>query len=855
MLRSTIRSLWLHRRRFASTCLAVVLGVGFMAGTLVLTTTIDQVFDRLFPTATSSTDVVVRGPALYTTNQGRVQYDLLSDDVVERVAAVPGVDGVYGRSNVSEINIIGGDGEVVRGRGAGYVRVWATDDQFNLAEVVTGDPPTATGQIVMDEDVAERADVMVGDTVRIVVPGGEQTATLVGLTRPSSGDTSRGGPSSLGATLAQVQAYAGEPGLLEAVDVRAVDGVSAEELVQRIQDADVSPDADVVTLSEAEEELADRFRTQFLFFTQVLLAFSAIALLVGAFIIANTFGILLTQRTRELALMRAIGASRAQLLGSVLLEAAIIGVVSAFLGFLAGIGLAFASLRALRAFGFQMPDIGLVVTASTATTAIAVGLAVTTVAAVLPAVRSTRIPPVAALRDLAVDHSGHSRLRVAAGLILLAVGLILAAPAYGPAPTVDELKPIGAGLVMVVLSVLVLGPVLARPLSRIIGSPFARFRGVTGHLARQNAMRNPRRTASTAAALIIGVSLVGFITVFAASARASVAVTVAGGFNGDFIIQPADARGVAGADRQLARDVAALDGVDAVTTLSVVSGQFTLPDGDKVASGLAGFDPKTYGELFVVDLVDGSIDAMGDDQMVVDRVVAEEQGIAVGSTVDFVSLKTVRASFEVVALSDEDTLLPDWTVTTAALDRLSGLPADQLVAVKVADGWSADGVRGPLEDLTRRYPLMAVQDRDEYAGAVGEQINSLLNMIYGLLAISIVIALVGIANTLSLSIHERTRELGLLRAMGMSRRQLRSLVRWEAVIVAVMGTATGLLVGLVASNALVHALASQGLNTFAVPVAAMAWLMAAGAALGVVAALWPAHQASKLDVLASIAEA
>lgn len=854
MLASTLRSLWLHRRRFASTCLSVVLGVGFMAGTLVLTTTIDRVFDGLFPTATSSTDVVVRGPALYTTNQGRVQYDLLSDDVLDRVADVPGVDGVYGRSNVSEINVIGADGEVVEGRGAGYVRSWAPDDEFNLSEVVVGEPPTATGELVMDQEVADREGFTVGDTLRVVVPGGEQATRLVGLTQPSTRDTSQGGPASLGATLAQVQAYAGEQGLLEAVDVRAEDGVSAEELVERIQAAEVSPDADVVTLAEAEAELADRFRTEFLFFTQVLLAFSAIALLVGAFIIANTFGILLTQRTRELALMRAIGASRAQLLGSVLLEAAVIGVVAALLGFVAGIGLAFAALRGLRAFGFRMPDIGLVVTPSTAAYAIIVGLLVTTVAAVLPAIRATRIPPVAALRDLSIDHSDHSRIRVAAGLVLLAVGLVLAAPAYGDDVAIDALKPIGSGVVMVVLAVLVLGPVLARPLARVIGAPFARFRGITGHLARQNAMRSPRRTASTAAALTIGVSLVGFITVFASSAQASVAVTIAGGFDGDFIIQPADARGLGGANRTLARDVGALDGVEAVTALSVVTGQFTLPDGGTVATGLAGFDPTTYGDLFVVDLVDGSIDDMGDDQMVVDRVVADQQGITVGSTVDFVSLKTVKGSFEVVAISEEDTLLPDWTVTTAALDRLSGLPADQLVAVKVADDQSPDEVRVQIEALTDSYPAMTVQDRDEYAGAVGEQIDSLLNMIYGLLTISIVIALVGIANTLSLSIHERTRELGLVRAVGMSRRQLRSLVRWEAVIVAVIGTTTGLLVGLAASHALVHALATQGLNTFDVPVVALAWLMAAGAALGVIAALWPARQASKLDVLASIAE-
>lgn len=855
MLRTTVRSLWLHKRRFVSTCLAVVLGVGFMSGTLVLTATIDKVFDRIFPTATSSTDVVVRGPALYTTNQGRVQYDLLSDEVTALVAAVEGVDGVYARNNVSEINLLDRDGEIVRGRGAGYMRSWAPDDEFNLSEVVDGEAPDDMGELVLDQEVAEREGFAVGDELSMVYSGGSTTMRLVGITRTSDRDQStRSGPSSMGAILPQVQAFAGEQGLIEAVDVRAVDGVSAEELVDRIIAADVSTDATVVTLEEAEDEQADRFRNEFLFFAQVLLVFSAIALLVGAFIIANTFGILLTQRTRELALMRAIGASRRQLLTSVLLEAAIIGVVAAFLGFLAGIVLAFVALKGLRGFGLRVPDVGLAIDPSTAAYAIGVGLLVATAAAILPAVRATRIPPVAALRDLSVDQSGNSRLRAGAGVLLLVAGLVLAAPAYGPELTIDELRPVGAGLVMVILSVLVLGPVLAGPLSRLIGTPFARLRGVTGQLARENAVRSPRRTASTAAALTIGVSLIGFITVFAESARTSVAVTISAGFRGDYIIQPGEGRGIAGVERAMAQQVAEIEGVDSVTGLSVVTGQFTLPGGGKVATGLAGFDPDTFEDLFVLDLVEGSVDQMTDKQMIVDRVVADQQGIEVGSVIEFVSLKTVRGTFEVVAISHEDTLLPDWTVTNTALDRLAGVGADQLVAVRVAEGFDADQVRSELEAVVTGYPTMEVQDRDEYTGAVGEQINALLNMIYGLLAISIVIALIGIANTLSLSIHERTRELGLLRAVGMSRRQLRSLVRWEAVIVAVMGTTTGLLVGLGSGHAVVHALRTRGLNTFDVPVQAMTWLMVAGAVLGVVAALWPAHQASKLDVLSSISQ-
>lgn len=853
MIRTTLNSLWSHKRRLISTCLAVILGVAFMAGTLVLTSTINSVFDDLFANVNDGTDAIVRGPELFKSEQGGIQRDAISEDSLQKVEAVAGVAAASPFIATEELTLLDKRGDPMGGQGPPtIVGSWGTVKQLNPYTVVSGRAPEADGEAVIDRAVANDGPFKVGDQIVLVTADGQEKLKVVGITRFGDAD-SAAGSIYVGITFKQVQAFAGEAGKLDEVDIQAKAGVTPEQLVKNLQAADIAPKAVVVTGAEAAKEQATVLKDLFGFFSKILLVFAFIALFVGIFIISNTFGILVAQRTKELALLRAIGASRSQVLGSVLLEAALIGLVSAVLGFLSGVGLAAAALAGLRRVGLDLPSASLTITAGTAAFAIIVGLGITAASAVLPAIRATRVPPIAALRDVAIDSSGQSRIRGAVAILLLVLGFVLVVPAFGSDPTTDQLPRIGIGMALVVVAILVLGPLFARPLSRLVGSPLPVIKGVTGRLARENAMRSPRRTASTAAALIIGVTLVGFITVFASSAQTSVSASISGGFNGDYILQPASHQNFTGVSPKLAAAVEQVKGVDTVTAISGVLAQLELPDGSKPTTSLAGIDPDSYSKIFAVGMTQGRLADLRKGEIVVDRQVAKMEKLKIGDTVKVKSKDGRDATFKIAAISDENVLLGQWTVTRADANALNSKPTDFLVAIQLDKGTSVEGIRGSLKKVAKAYPTMKLQDREQFTGSIVAQISALLNVIYGLLAVSIVIALIGIANTLSLSIHERTRELGLLRAMGMTRSQLRSSVRWEAVIVALMGTGIGLILGLGLSYTLVKALSSQGFNTFDVPVGGMITVVVFGAGLGVVAALRPAAKAAKLNVLQAIA--
>nr|WP_291839252.1 ABC transporter permease [Candidatus Microthrix sp.] len=378
------------------------------------------------------------------------------------------------------------------------------------------------------------------------------------------------------------------------------------------------------------------------------------------------------------------------------------------------------------------------------------------------------------------------------------------------------------------------------------------MKGVTGRLSRQNATRNPRRTASTASALIIGVTLIGFITIFANSAQSSVTKSISGGFKGDYIVQPASQQTFAGAGPELSERMAKVPGVADVTAIAGAEALLELPDGTKSPAILAGIDPATYTKLFDAKMERGALTDLRDGQIVVDRQVAEKNKLSIGDSVKLTGRNGATLTFKVAAISDERVLLGQWSTTRADASRLTEQPTDFLVAIKAAAGTPPASLRPELKKIAKDFPTMKLQDREEFTGSIVTQISALLNVIYGLLAVSVVIALIGIANTLSLSIHERTREVGLLRATGMTRRQLRSSVRWEAVIVALMGTGIGLLLGLGLSFTLIQALKSQGFNTFAIPVGGLVTVVVFGAAVGVIASIRPASKAAKLNVLEAI---
>ncbi len=707
-------------------------------------------------------------------------------------------------------------GDAIGGAGPPTVMgSWDTDKCMSSYQMASGRAPEQAGEAIIDRGGIEKAGFEIGDDIVIITAKGREELEIVGISRFGEAD-SAGGSFFVGTTLAEAQRLAGEPGKLMTVNARAEEGVTAEELVTAVAAANVTEGADVVTGKAAADEQASDIKEAFGFFTTVLLVFAAIALFVGWFIISNTFGILVAQRTRELALLRAIGATRRQVLLSVLLEAGIIGLFSGLVGFVVGVGLATVAFSALRSFGVDLPGADLIVEPSYALITVSVGLFITAIAAIGPAVRATRVPPIAALRDVAVDNSGSSKLRAGFAVALLALGFFAISPAFGDEPASDQIPTVGAGLGVLLLAVLVAGPVIARPLARVVGAGLPLIKGITGRLARENAMRSPRRTASTASDLIIGVALVSFISIFASSAKASINAAIGTGFEGDYIIQPANQFSFSGAHPSLATDIAAIDGVSNVTALTFTEGQITLSPERQLGAFVGGIDPKTTPGIFNFQMSEGQVADLSPGGILVDRAVARDEGLEIGDTLSILSGTGRTADFTVAAISDDPAILGQWTIDRADTGKLTAEPTDFLLGITLDPGVAPDDIRPELRAAVEPFPNMKLQDREQYTSSIVGTITALLNVIYALLAVSIVIALIGIANTLSLSIHERTRELGLLRAMGMTRSQLRSSVRWEAVIVALMGTAIGIGLGLALSYTMVRVLVSQGVNEFAV---------------------------------------
>jgi putative ABC transport system permease protein len=850
MRRVTLRSLWAHKRRLVSTILAVLLGVAFMAGTFVLSDTIQTSFDDIFADLNAELDAQVQGEVLFSSDFGD-QRAPIDESVLDAVAEVDGVADAapyaFTQGGGSTNRVLGADGEPIGAFGPPTLfESWIDADALNPYDVVDGRPPEVDGEITLNVAAAEDGELALGDDVTLVTQHGQVPYELVGITQVR-GEDSLAGSVSVGLTLAEAQRLAGLEGQVNQVLVDAEDGVSQEEVTARV--ADVLPDGvEVITGEQATEELSSDVSSGFSFVTTILSVFGGLALLVGIFVISNTFSILVAQRTRELALLRAVGASRRQVLGSVLLEAVVIGLVAAALGLAAGVGLA-----ALAFGAFDLPG-SLVLEPDTVVTAVLIGLVITVLAAVVPAVRATRVPPLAALRDVAIERTDHSKLRLALGAVATVAGLVAVSQAWLGPDDENVLPTVGIGAVLLVAAAITLGPVMAGRTVRIIGAWAPKVKGLTGRLAVENAARSPKRTAATASSLIIGVALVAFITVFTASARATTDAALDRGFLGDFVVQNEGGfTGFFGFPPTVTDAVADVDGVDLVSPFSLVPGQITYPDGD-VSDVLAfGAVPETLEAVLDVEMAEGSVADLTDDGIVLDEQVVDDHGLAIGDTVTMRVPGGAEVALEVQAVSDDELALGSYTVSRDAFQALMPEPVDVQVFGTVDDGADLDEVLAAVEDAIAEVPSVTVLDKEGFQGAIAESINQVLTMVLVLLLLSIVIAAIGIANTLSLSVHERVRELGLLRAVGMDRRQLRGMVRWEAVMISVLGAVVGLVLGTGLSWAVVTALGREGLDRFAVPPAPLVVIVLAAALLGVLASILPARRAARLPVLEAIA--
>jgi putative ABC transport system permease protein len=849
MVAVALKGLASRKLRAISTILAVTLGVALVAGTYVLTDTINRSFDEIFETALEGTDVVVTPKEIVS--QDTSEPPAFPERLLARVDRVPGVEraegGIFSLARITDAR-----GEPLSESFAPQFVTSTAEAPFDPLTYVDGRAPQTSREAALDESNADREGIEIGDRIGVAAEGPLSRYTVVGINK--LGDTSTGGSSTVTLTLPEAQRVAGKVGKLDSISIAADSGVSPSALQRRVARV-MPPSVQVETGSENAQRETDEIQSDLGFLRIALLIFAGIALVVGAFQIFNTFSITVAQRIREFGLLRTLGASRRQVLSSVLVEAMVIGAIGSVLGVAAGIGVASGINALFKAVGIDLPNTGLILETRTVVVGLVLGLGITMLSALAPALRATRVTPMAALLEAALPE-GRRRGRVTAavaallgigGLAMLLLGLFGGLESSGQAAGL-----MGGGMAAMLFSTSLYSPRLVRPLASVAGWPLERLRGLTGRLARENAMRKPGRTAVTSAALMIGLTLVVFVTVFAAGLNRSIASAIDTSFKNDITVQNTD--GFSPIPASIAREVSRVEGIDDVGSLRYSYAKVADETGQR---RLAGVDPANIDGVFQFDFKEGPLENMArlrDDQVVIDETYADSAGLEIGDSLRVLTPTGRRASFEIVAeIKDRTDWLGAFVITQAAMARDFGERRDTYVLANIADGADAAAVEQRVKQLVkRRYPLAEALNQEELKDYQEEQINGLLGLIYALLSLAVIVSIFGIVNTLALSIHERTRELGMLRAVGMTRRQVRRVIRYEAVITALIGAILGAALGILFAALISRPLADEGFE-LAYPVGQLVVIFLLAALAGVLAAIGPARRAAKLDVLDALA--
>src|SRR3954467_14294761 len=841
-----LRGLFARKLRLILTALAVALGVTLIAGTYVFTDTINRSFDRIFTQSAKGTDASItpRKP-IDTSNQGGTQ-PTVSRAILAQVRRQPGVQSADG--SVFDVGtILGKNGKRIgKGGAPNFIASIADQPRFDGFTIKTGRKPQSADEVAMDASTVKKQGWKLGDKVAIVGNAPRKDFTLVGPTQIAGAD-SLGGAAIADMLLPEAQRMLGKRGF-DQIQASAKKGVTPDKLRDQLKTA-LPNTVNVRTGQEEAPKQSDDIKSNLSFLTTLLLAFAGISLFVGAFIIFNTFSITVTQRMREFALLRTLGASRGQVMRSVITEGFTIGVLGSVIGLALGVLVAEGLRGLFRAIGVDLPSNGNVVATRTILVSLLVGTIVTVLSSLAPALRATRVPPVEALHEGAVPTlRGPSRKVTIAGAVLGLAGVgLMAAGLFGSFSSNASLSFVGGGALATFLGVALVSPYLIRPLASIVGRPFERTRGITGRLARENTTRQPGRTAVTAAALMVGVALVAFVSIFAAGVKTTIAKAVDDNLKAAFVVQNTD--GFSPFSPAVLRRVERVPGVNRT---SPVRFGLARVNGVKGNQAVSGIDPQTFNDLYGVSSGAAALDALGPGRIAISKKYGDDHKVKAGDTIRLTTSTGRKQALRVTGVvDDKGSLVAALIVTNGQMLTDFGEPKDAFGMVGIDPGADKKAVQDRITGvLDRQFPEAEVLTAKEFTDDVAGQVNQLLYLIYALLALAVIVSLFGIVNTLVLSISERTRELGLLRAVGTTQRQVRRIVRYEAVITSLIGGVLGIVLG-----AVLAVLFTQPLDNFtlSIPGGTLLLMLVVAGTAGVGAAVLPARRASRLDVLDALA--
>ncbi|MEO3750365.1 FtsX-like permease family protein [Streptomyces sp. B6B3] len=856
--KTSLRSFFSHKGRMVLSGMAVVLSVAFVCGTLVFTATMNTTFDKLF--AQSASNVMIspaeeEGQSTFDTGPASGVPTSVPASVADEVAALDGVQSVSGTVTTQFATVVNEENENV-GPTTGAPTILAnwSDIDLRTMEIIEGQPGQGPGEVMIDADTAEKHDLKVGDPLRLLTQSGDHDVTLTGI---AEFQVTNPGAAVVYTDLATAQqfALAGEDGFTE-IYVDSDGSISDAALKRNVADVLGADDYKLQTADEYIEENRDEIGEVLSILEYVLLGFAGIALLVGVFLIVNTFSMLVAQRTREIGLMRAIGSSRRQVNRSVLIEALLLGIIGSAIGFGVGVLLAIGLMALMGAIGMNLSTEDLTVEPMVPIIGIVVGVLVTVLAAYIPARRAGKISPMAALRDAGTPGDVRAgRIRAGIGAALTLIGLAALATTATADDAAAGAGPLALGVLLSLVGLILVGPSLVGLVVRGLSAVLLRGFGPVGRLAERNALRNPRRTGATASALMIGLALVAGLSVVGSSMVASATQEIDDSMGADYVLNTTAFQGIRDSETETVRGVSELDHV---TELRQLQAEITAPNGETFDRSVGITDP-SYTQDFATEVEAGSLeDAFQPNSIAIDADTAESRGLEIGDElrVDFDEGDST-ATLTVRAISTGNSSVegsPWYTSTETARPHFTDekWPLPVMLFASAHEG-QEDAARTALDRAIEPYPNLEVRDQEEFKDLIQQQVGMLLNMVYGLLALAIIVAILGVVNTLALSVVERTREIGLMRAIGLSRRQLRRMIRLESVVIALFGALLGLGLGMAWGAAGQQLLALEGMQVLEIPWGTIIGVFIGSAVVGLLAALLPAFRAGRMNVLNAIA--